>query len=184
MRIDPPRNRMHVAPRTVIAYHGCRLDVAKHILDERRFIPSTKSYDWLGEGVYFWEYAPHRAMNWARSRCSREGGTPAMIEATIRLGRCLNLPDVERMTNLSQTHRVFVDTIGDERLARNSDTGAHHLDRAIVDAYCRNVALETTRPVQTVRGSFPEGEPVYPGSKILSKAHTDRKSTRLNSSHS
>ncbi len=41
-----------------------------------------------------------------------------------------------------------------------------------IDAYCRFTEDETATPFQTVRGSFAEGEPIYPGSKILKKAHT------------
>ena len=64
------------------------------------------------------------------------------------------------------------ETIGVIRLPRNTELGAHFLDREIVDAYCRSLATRTASPFQTVRGSFAEGDPIYPGSKILQKAHT------------
>src|SRR5437667_12577817 len=72
------------APRTVIGYHSCSQEAAEQILAEQRFLPSTKTYDWLGEGVYFWEYAPYRALDWAILRCARLGGEPAVLRATIR----------------------------------------------------------------------------------------------------
>ena len=163
---------MQTAPRTVIGYHGCPLDVADRILSEMQFLPSTRAYDWLGEGVYFWEYAPYRALEWAASKCESEGGTPAVIRATIKLGRCLNLLDIEHIPGLTEMYALFVEMLGEENLPRNTGRGAHFLDREIIDSYCRTVAESTFKPLQTVRGSFAEGDSIYPGSKILKKAHT------------
>ena len=84
---------LQTAPRTVIGYHGCSRNNADRILVENWFLPSTKTYDWLGEGVYFWEYAPYRALEWAKAKCAPSGEEPAVIRATIRLGRCLNMLD-------------------------------------------------------------------------------------------
>jgi hypothetical protein len=148
------------------------MDVADRILSGRLFLPSTKAYDWLGEGVYFWEYAPYRALDWATSKCKSEGGTPAVIRATIKLGRCLNLLDIEHIPGLTEIHALFVNILGEENLPRNTERGAHFLDREIIDGYCRTVAERTYKPFQTVRGSFAEGDSIYPGSKILKKAHT------------
>lgn len=69
-------------------------------------------------------------------------------------------------------HDSFADTVGAARMPRNTERGAHFLDREILDAYCRAIARRTANSLQTVRGSFAEGEPIYPGSKILQKAHT------------
>ena len=55
--------------RTVIGYHGTRRGVALEIVQgKRRFTPSRNSDDWLGNGVYFWEYGPQQAWDWAKSR--------------------------------------------------------------------------------------------------------------------
>lgn len=51
--------------RTTIAYHGCDASVAKRILEDDTFKKSQNKYDWLGEGVYFWEYGADRARRWA-----------------------------------------------------------------------------------------------------------------------
>ena len=42
--------------RTIIAYHGCDRAVAERLLEGHRFTPSQNDYDWLGRGIYFWEY--------------------------------------------------------------------------------------------------------------------------------
>jgi len=160
------------APRTVIGYHGCSQEAADRIFAEQRFLPSTRAYDWLGEGFYFWEYAPYRAFEWAEQKCKKEGGTPAVIRATIKLGRCLNLLDIEQIPGLLRIYNSLVDTVGMAPLPRNTDRGAHFLDREIIDTFCRTFARRVVSPLQTVRGSFAEGAPIYPGSKILQKAHT------------
>ena len=152
-------------------YHGCSLDSANRIVSQQTFLPSAKTYDWLGESVYFWEYAPYRALEWAALKCEREGGEPVVLQATIRLGRCLNLLDTEHIPGLAEIYVSFVKGADGAKLPRNTEQGAHYLDRAVIDAYCRR-AIKETIAFQTVRGSFAEGEPIYPGSKILSRAHT------------
>lgn len=159
------------APRTVIGYHGCSHEAAVRIFAEQRFLPSARAYDWLGEGFYFWEYAPYRAREWAEQRCGRYGGNPAVIRATIRLGLCLNLLDIEHIPELVQVYNSFAGTVGTENMPQNTNRGAHFLDREIIDALCRAIANRGASPLQTVRGSFAEGEPIYPGSKILHRAH-------------
>ena len=160
------------APRTIIGYHGCSLETAYRILSEGRFEASTKAYDWLGEGVYFWEYAPYRALDWAKRKCEKDGSKPGVIKATVKLGRCLNLLDIEHIPGLLSTYEVYLETVGAARLPRNTERGAHYLDREVIDSYCRAIAKQTASPLQTVRGSFAEGDPIYPGSKILTRAHT------------
>ncbi len=53
--------------RIVIAYHGCDAALAKKVLAGKAELkPSTNTYDWLGEGIYFWEHGPQRAYEWAK----------------------------------------------------------------------------------------------------------------------
>ena len=47
-------------------YHGTTAQDAQAIL-QSGFRPSTNRYDWLGDGVYFWQDAPARAWEWARA---------------------------------------------------------------------------------------------------------------------
>jgi len=50
-----------LAPTQVIAYHGGSLDTLRRVMRHEPLLPSVNAYDWLGEGVYFWEYCPYRA---------------------------------------------------------------------------------------------------------------------------
>src|SRR5260221_731263 len=61
-------NTILTAPETVVGYHGCSRGVAEKIISAQHFLPSTMTYDWLGEGIYFWEYAPYRALEWAQEK--------------------------------------------------------------------------------------------------------------------
>ncbi len=55
--------------RTVVGYHGTGLTAALRIVNRvEDFRWSERDYDWLGRGIYFWEYAPKQALNFARIR--------------------------------------------------------------------------------------------------------------------
>ena len=62
--------------RIVVGYHGCEEEFARDLLLESVKIPEWKpsrnSWDWLGHGIYFWEYTPARALRWARERYESE----------------------------------------------------------------------------------------------------------------
>jgi len=50
----PQRFQRHdVRPRRVYGYHGTSAAAAELILRDG-FMASKRSYDWLGDGVYFW----------------------------------------------------------------------------------------------------------------------------------
>jgi hypothetical protein len=92
---------LHRAPRMVIGCHGCSQETLHRLLAGEPLRRSANAWDWLGEGVYFWEYAPFRALEWARRYAP---GSPAVLEARIRLGRCLNLLDVEHADDRCISH--------------------------------------------------------------------------------
>ena len=47
-------------------------------------LSSDNDYDWLGNGIYFWEEAPARAYEWAKWKFEDDA---AVIGAKIRLGQ-------------------------------------------------------------------------------------------------
>ncbi len=157
------------APRTVVGYHGCTATTAQNILTEGQFRSSVNQYDWLGYGVYFWEYAPYRVWEWAGFVASLKNDEPAVLRATIRLGFCVNLLDTRDIPGLIGVYTRLAQISAD--IPVNTLRGAHYLDRFVVDAYAEFYQKQYQRTVQTVRGCFPEGAPIYNGSRILSKAH-------------
>ena len=74
----------------VLAYHGCDLETAQELLGGSPFKPSTKDYDWLGEGSYFWENDALRAYQWA-TEPRRKFKSPSVVGSVIELGKCLDL---------------------------------------------------------------------------------------------
>lgn len=170
LRILPPATHPLIeAPQTVTGFHGCSREVAARICQAEAWVPSENDYDWLGRGIYFWEYAPYRALEWAEARF---GDRAAVVQAVVMLGRCLNLLDRRHFAGLEVVYQALVSRYADAgiHVPMNTTRGAHYLDRAVVDDYCDLVA-DTALPFQTVRGCFPEGGSVYSGSKILRKAH-------------
>jgi hypothetical protein len=163
-------SRLRRAPRTVAGYHGCSRVTAERIVAGEAFTPSTKRYDWLGVGIYFWEYGPFRALEWAEARFGEEA---AVLEATLRLGRCLNLLDVEHHVHFAEVYGQELREAERDGLSipRNTVRGGHYRDRYMIELYCRTVVDQSGSDFQTIRACFPEGEPLFPGSSLLSHTH-------------
>jgi hypothetical protein len=53
----------------VLGFHGCDEEVGKKLINNLVNIKnSTKPYDWLGNGFYFWENNYERAFEWAKDK--------------------------------------------------------------------------------------------------------------------
>ena len=88
-------------PSFLLGFHGCDATVGEAILAgaKQHLTFSTNDYDWLGNGVYFWEGNPARALQFAHERSA--GGKnsrgrvtqPFVLGAIINLHRCLDLAD-------------------------------------------------------------------------------------------
>jgi len=169
--------------RTVFGYHGCDRSVAERVLTGGEFRSSDNDYDWLGKGIYFWEYGPSRAMQWAqegRARKHEKITTPATVGAVIHLGQCFDLLDVRYTSYLKDAFPSFVVAQQDSGQPMPTNGGARNrsgdlllrrLDCAVLNWAI--VALEKTlgQPFQTVRGVFVEGGEAFPGSCIMEKSH-------------
>ena len=43
-------------PNLVIAFHGCDIETYENVLYKHQHLTSSNNdYDWLGNGIYFWE---------------------------------------------------------------------------------------------------------------------------------
>ena len=152
-------------PEFVYAYHGCDESVAKRILESGDpMSPSYNAYDWLGSGIYFWEDAPERALQWA---VEMKKPKPAVLGAVIELGNCLNLLDVSSHEEIAGTYQALIDS-GAE-LPRNRKR-VHPLDCLVLNMVC-DYAASKGKPYDVIRGAFPEGDPIFPGSMLLAKTH-------------
>jgi len=171
--------------RTVVGYHGCDAALASEVLaGKRRLTPSANPYDWLGQGIYFWEHGPQRAYEWAIEQARLSGAKvrePAVLGAKINLGVCLDLLDTENTRVLGKRYfqfrrfmranRVPMPQNRDAQGTRNGDKILRFRDCAVIDFATGLVAETEGIKYQTVRGVFLEGKPVFPGSKIMAKSH-------------
>mgnify|MGYP001556557409 CR=1 FL=1 len=96
-------------PNLIIGFHGCDEDTCRKLLNEPDNIEiSKKPYDWLGNGVYFWENNQERAYKWAVDKQNRGQLKKAtVIGAIINLGYCFDLLDSKYIQTLSVYHELM-----------------------------------------------------------------------------
>lgn len=163
--------------RLIIGYHGCDESVRDRVILRKQSLkPSSNDYDWLGEGVYFWEHGPERALEWAKEQKKRRKiEKPAVVGAVIHLGRCFDLLDTRYTTLLHLGFPAFEEQLvrSGQVLPENStdpDSLLRRRDCAMLN-WTMN-GLEAEMPdFQTVRGVFQEGPVAFEGSAIRMKSH-------------
>jgi len=115
--------------RTIVGYHGTNVQTAAKLVAGAPFGPSTNDDDWLGHGIYFWEYAPQQAWWWAKRRHPQQ---PAVIGAMIRLGRCLDLLDPGNVPYLRKAHAGLAANVKSARQKLPKNANNHkYLDCAV-----------------------------------------------------
>lgn len=181
----------------VLAYHGCDRALADKVIDRKESLkPSQNKYDWLGEGVYFWENSPLRALQWAellKKRSPSKIKDPAVIGAVIDLGHCLDSTDQASLNLLKKSYTSFVALCSSSGSEMPKNEGLHeddcdlllrYLDCAVIN-HCHQFIheenlrrrkdlenrLEPIREFDSVRGIFYEGKSLFEGSKFREKTH-------------
>lgn len=49
-------------PSLVLGFHACEREIGEGLLNgTKNFKASSNTFDWLGNGMYFWENSPTRA---------------------------------------------------------------------------------------------------------------------------
>lgn len=154
-------------PTTAIGYHGTSSSAAESILKEG-FRISRNSYDWLGDGVYFFQEAPQRAWDWA---LQFHPDAPAVVAAEIRIVDCIDLLDTGWASFMNEAYNSYlrlVNLAGEE--IPEQAGGNHRLDREVMN-YAVGVLGNRGTRVACARSAFAEGHPVYPNSAILDQSH-------------
>lgn len=170
-------------PSYVLGFHGCDRSVGEDILAGRttHLNKSENDYDWLGHGIYFWEASPQRALEFAEERVA--GGKnskgeiiePFVLGAIIDLGRCLNLMDRSALVELGdayQTLKTAFDAAGEPLPTNGKGKLRRNLDCAVIETVHAARAFVGEPPYATARGTFSEGDELYPGAGFRSKDHT------------
>ena len=153
--------------RVAYAYHGTTEKAAKAIL-KSGFHVSQNAYDWLGDGVYFFQDAPMRAREWAERL---HGGAAVVLEARIRLMNCIDLLDIGWWEFLRESYESFFSDMKKEGLSLPHQTiRMRRLDQQVL-----NYAVETYQKnggiVRSIRSVFIEGKPAYPESGLYDRSH-------------
>lgn len=164
----------------VLGYHGCDRAVAERLLAyEDVFQPSTKDFDWLGPGSYFWVGDAVRAAQWALAKKARnEVDEPYVIGAYIDPGYCLNLLDPEAHNELRAAYQIYQSMsarsgspmYSNDR-PRNGIAMLRRLDCAVIQTAHKLREVSNKQPFDTVYGSFEEGEPIFEGSSLRAQTH-------------
>lgn len=171
-------------PNLVIGFHGCTKDTHRRVLVENEELKgSYNTYDWLGNGIYFWENNLVRAWDWAKKRYGDEA---AVVGAIIDLGYCLNLTDSASEQILKDGYvelKILCELAGLElpqnrASKKTKDILLRDLDCAVIQQIqfgnenLYNTDLSTVTPqFDSIRGVFIEGEAPYPGSAFFGKTH-------------
>ena len=165
-------------PNLVLGFHGCYKDVYESVIVQGEPLKkSSNSYDWLGNGIYFWEQNYQRAYEWAEHRYGKKDA--AVIGAVIDLGYCLNLTDSASADILRKGYellKIRCEIVGN-KLPHNrpskmsNDVLLRDLDCAVIEQIHDFNKQENQRTFDSVRGIFLEGKPTYEGSEFREKTH-------------
>jgi len=178
-------------PAFILGFHGCDKAVAEKILRGKDSLrPSSNIYDWLGNGIYFWENNPDRALQYARQikrnpgRCKEKIGTPYVLGAVIDLGHCLNLLDEKHIQIVKQSYIFLCNACKSDNkplpqnkpIDKDSELLLRNLDCAVIEtahAYNDNLVKEgkSGYTFDTVRGVFWEGKELYKNAGFREKNH-------------
>jgi hypothetical protein len=161
--------------RTVIGYHGTRRSTALRVVQGLEGLKrSENDDDWLGHGVYFWEYAPKQAWAWAERRRQQQHRDEdvAVLGSMIRLGNCFDLLDPDNLDELAGFRREYERS---ERQAHRSPKENHnkskYLDCAVFE-FAYAVFEAEVDAVDTCRAVFvPSDERLWTRSGVHRHAH-------------
>lgn len=167
----------------MIGFHGCDQSVVDKVVSgKENLLASTNDYDWLGNGIYFWENNDARALQWAQELSKRKGSSikePAVIGAIIDLGYCLDLTDSICLEELKLGYETLValhNEVG-KPLPKNTNIGSstdlllRKLDCAVIETMHQLNRYANKRTYDSVRGVFWEGKPLYPNAGFAEKNH-------------
>lgn len=177
-------NRYNKLSNLVLGFHGCDKSVRDAVVNGEKLVKSINSYDWLGNGFYFWENNEERALQWAEHLTSNPKSkiaNPSVLGAVIDLGNCLDLMNSSSVTTLQLGYDFLKSSYEkdntsmpvNKNIGSNTDLLLRPLDCAVIEkihSITQNpeYALE---PYDSVRGLFIEGNEVYPGSGFREKTH-------------
>lgn len=169
-------------PSFVLGFHGCDREIGEAVLAGDHIAPSVNDYDWLGEGAYFWENSPERALSYAehiKKHFKRGKGSiknAFVVGAVIDLKLCLNLTDEGALEELRGAYELLVATTEEIPVNRpgfngDQDNLRRHLDCAVFQTLHQARDAVGLAPYASIRSPFLEGPELYPGTFFRKQTH-------------
>ncbi len=170
-------------PSFVYGFHGLDKEVALKILNKQiDFKASHNQYDWLGNGIYFWENNFKRAEKYAIEDSKRKDTKikePFCLGTVIDLGNCFDLLEQQNLEFLAWAYDEFKKSLieNGEELPKNTpftnndfDFKKRELDCAVI-RYAHKLAKNEGMEFDSVRAAFWEGKPLYEGASFKTENH-------------
>jgi hypothetical protein len=168
----------------VYGFHGLDKEIALQILNqEQEFKRSDNQYDWLGDGIYFWENNPTRAWQYAEIAGKRKNSsieTPYVLGAILELGHCLDLLNHDYLAFLAKSYDLLKENLLAEgkQLPKNTgfnkndfDLKKRELDCAVVRMAHSYIQKSQGIHFDSVRAAFWEGDELYEGAGFRKQNH-------------
>jgi hypothetical protein len=168
----------------VYGFHGLDKDIGLRILtQEQEFKRSNNRYDWLGEGIYFWENNLARAWQYAETAKNRKNSsikTPYVLGAILELGNCLDLLNQEHLALLEKSYDLLKEWFLTEGKPLPKNTGFNQndfefkkrqLDCAVIRMAHRYIQTSQGTHFDSVLAAFWEGEELYEGAGFRKQNH-------------
>lgn len=174
----------------IIGYHGCDATTRDDLVSGRisTLNPSRNRYDWLGEGVYFFEgdidraliFADNSHQNPRKMYTRRAIATPAVVGATLCIKHCLDMTTQWGVRTFRGALQELTDSLDREGLPSPTNEAVDAADRDVLlrnlDAAVFNVIRKAKfgmalEPIQAVRGAFHQGEELAPRSGFRQNSH-------------
>jgi hypothetical protein len=174
-------SRLHTS--FVLGYHGCEEHTGRRaVAGDIPLLQSTRPFDWIGRGAYFWEGDPQRAYEWALQKKERgDYQHPFVIGAVVDLGNCLDLMVREHNDAVRSAYRALRDIkkksgrLMPKNIAapkdKSRDLVMRYLDCEVLNHLHTVTKEKYLPPFDTVRALLPEGRRLYPGSGLRAKTH-------------
>lgn len=170
-------------PSFIYGFHGIDEGPAIKILNNSdTFTLSKNAYDWLGEGVYFWENNFARAEQYAIEDSGRANSRikkPFVLGTVLDLGNCLDLLSQDGLDFLEEAYNALKQSFQEEgiELPKNTNFGSkdfdfkkRELDCAVI-GMAHILAKEAGQPFDSVRAAFWEGDELYPNAGFKKNNH-------------
>jgi hypothetical protein len=161
-------------PNLVLGFHGCDQSIVDKVIKcDDALEKSHNPWDWLGDGIYFWQNSKERAFEYAKESMNRSGSNikvPAVVGAILDLGNCLDLLDYEHLQEVKRAYNFYAESnnfLKAKNVMLNSGiTMLRYLDKAVMqmvhtlreDKYRELIQLEAS--VRTLRFLFEQYKPI------------------------